>query len=107
MDYVWSTVNMKARWSKLEGDVRHGNWTACGLTAHFGQHHSNDLEEALGILKISLVDCVQEEKYLKKTEDYCILNLGTIFVRLNSNNEALRNNRVNFGGGRVRGVGHV
>ena len=81
MDYVGSTVNMKARWSKHKGDVRHGNWTVCGLTAHFGQHHRQDMEEALGKLKLTLVDCVQEEKFLKKTEDHWIFNLGTLFVK--------------------------
>ena len=88
-------------------DVRHGHWTACGLTAHFGQHHRNDIEDALCRLRITLADCVQEEKYLKKTVDHWICNLGTICVGLNSKNDILSNNIVNFRGGRVRGVGQV
>ena len=45
------------------------------------------------------MDCTEDVKDLKKTED----TLGTLFVGLNSKNEVLSHNRVNYG--RVRGPG--
>ena len=50
-DYVGSYKNMKQRWIKHKGDIRNGNWTPCGLTRHFGENHTNNIEEAIGNLK--------------------------------------------------------
>ena len=47
-DYVGSTKNIEHRWSKHKGVIRNGNWTACVLTRHFGENHSNNIEEAIG-----------------------------------------------------------
>ena len=55
-------------------------------------------------MKITLVDSVEEVRQLKSKEYAWICNLGTLFVGLNSKNEVLSNNRVNHGGGRVRGL---
>ena len=103
-DYVGSTKDMKRRWSKHKYDIRNSNWTACGLTSHFGRHHRGDMEEAIGNLKVTLVDSVEEIKNLKRKEDNWMSNLGTLFVGLNTWNEVLSNNRINFGGGN-RAVG--
>ena len=89
MDYVGSTKNMKARWSQHKRDIREGNHTACGLTAHFCQHHRNNMEEKISNLKITLVDSVNHVKHLKKREDEWICNLGTLFGGLNTKNEVL------------------
>ena len=99
-DYVGSTTNMKQRWSKHKSDIRHEKWTACGLTAHFGQYHRLDMEEAIKNLKVTILDCVEKEWQLKKKEDSWMCNLGTLFVGGNTKNEILSNNRVNYGGGR-------
>ena len=55
-DYVGSTNDMKARWSGHKSDIRHGRWTACGLTRHFGQHHQADRDEAISNLRVTLLD---------------------------------------------------
>ena len=96
-DYVGSTKNMKARWSRHKGDIRSANWTACGLTRHFGECHQGDLEEAIAKLQVVLLDCCDQEKDLKRQEDKWMCNLGTLFVGLNSHNEVLSNRRRNFG----------
>ena len=96
-DYVGSTKNMKARWSTHKSDIRHGNWTACGLTRHFGEKHRNNIEEAISKLKVVLVDCSPNEKDLKRLEDKWILRMGTLFTGLNSHNEVLSNTRRNYG----------
>ena len=96
-DYIGSSKSMKKRWSTHKYDIRNGNWTACGLTRHFGQHHRNNIEEAIAGLKIVLLDCCKEEKDLKKTEDMWMCNMGTLFGGLNSHNEVLSNRRRNFG----------
>ena len=96
-DYVGSTKSMKSRYSKHKQDIRNSNWTACGLTRHFGQNHRGDLEAAIGALQVVLVDSCDSEADLKKTEDRWMCNLGTLFVGLNSHNEVLSNNRRNFG----------
>ena len=96
-DYVGSTTNMKRRWSKHKHDIRNSNWTACGLTRHFGDHHTGDIEAALGLLQVILVDQCDQEKDLKTTEDKWMCNLGTLFVGLNSHNEVISNKRRNFG----------
>ena len=96
-DYVGSTKNMKSRWSRHKGDIRSGNWTACGLTRHFGENHQGDLEEAISALKVVLVDSCEMEKDLKKLEDIWMCNLGTLFSGLNSHNEVLSNRRRNYG----------
>ena len=77
--YVGSTVDMRDRWSKHKYDIRHANWTACGLARHFGQCHSRDLEANINKLEVTLVDCCLEEKDLKKLEDKRMCNLGTLF----------------------------
>ena len=103
-DYVGSTKNMKRRWSKHKNDISSSNWTACGLTSHFGRHHRGDMEEAIRKFQVALVDSVEEVKHLKRNEDNWMCNLGTLFVGLNTRNEVLSNNRINFGGGN-RAVG--
>ena len=85
-DYVGSTINMKRRWSKHKNDIRSSNWTACGLTSHFGRHHRGDMEEAISKLQVTLVDCVEEINHLNRKEDNWMCNLGTLFVGLNTRN---------------------
>ena len=98
-DYVGSSKNMKSRWSKHKWDIRNSNWTACGLTKHFGQHHQGNLEAAISGLKVVLLDSCNEESNLKKIEYtwMCLCNLGTLFVGLNSHNEVLTNRRRKYG----------
>ena len=55
-----------------------------------------DLEEAISNLQVSMVDSVKEIKHLKRIEDIWKCNLGTLFVGLNTRNEVLSNNRVNY-----------
>jgi hypothetical protein len=62
------------------------------------------MEEAISKLQVTLVDSVEEVKHLKRNEDNWKCNLGTLFVGLNTRNEVLSNNRINFGGGN-RAVG--
>ena len=88
---------MKSRWSRHKGDIRSGNWTACGLTRHFGENHQGDMEEAISALEVVLVDSCEVEKDLKKLEDTWMCNLGTLFTGLNSHNEVLSNRRRNYG----------
>ena len=88
---------MKARWSTHKSDIGHGNWTACGLTRHFGEKHRNNIEDAISKLKVVLVDCSPNEKDLKRLEDKWILRMGTLFTGLNSHNEVLSNTRRNYG----------
>ena len=77
---------MKRRWSKHKYDIRNENWTACGLTAHFGQHHRGDQEEAIRSLKVTIVDSVMDVKALKRREEEWICNLDTLFVGSNTRN---------------------
>ena len=65
-DYVGSTGNMKRRWSKHKHDIRNSNWTACGLTRHFGDHHTGGIEAALSLLQVVLLDQCEREADLKK-----------------------------------------
>ena len=96
-DYVGSSKNMKSRWSTHKYDIRNSNWTACGLSRHFGQHHTGDIEAAIAALQVVLVDSCEQEGGLKRIEDQWMCNLGTLFVGLNTHNEVLSNNRRNFG----------
>ena len=91
---------MKRRLSKHKYDIRNENWTACGLAAHFGQHHRRDQEERIRNLEVTLLDSVDNVKDLKRREDTWICNLGTLFVGANTRNEVLSNTRVNYGRGR-------
>ena len=77
--------------------MRNSNWTVCGLSRHFGQHHREDMEVAISALQVVIVDSCDREEELKQTEDRWMCNLGTLFVGLNSHNEVLSNNRRNFG----------
>ena len=100
-DYVGSTKDMKARWSQHKGDIRHGNWKACGLTRHFGQCHTGDMEVAISNLQVTLVDHWVgdfQDRGLKRLEDTWMVNMGTLFVGANSRNEILNNKRRNYGG---------
>ena len=81
-DYVGSTKNMKSRWSKHKYDIRNGNWTACGLTNHAGDHRKGDEEAAISGLQVILLDKCEQEEELKRTST---CDLGTLFVGLNSN----------------------
>jgi len=69
----------------------------CGLTRHFGENHTNNIEEAIRNLKVTLVDCSENEENLKLLEDRWILKMGTLFTGLNSHNEVLSNRRRNYG----------
>ena len=95
-----STTNMKRRWSKHKYDIRHDNWTACGLARHYGNYHRQDRETFISKLEVTLVDGCEEEKDLKRLEDRWICNLGTLFGGggLNRRNEVLNHRRRNFGG---------
>ena len=97
--YVGSTVDMKGRWSTHKSDIRHANWTACGLTRHFGQCHRLDIEVNITRLEVTLLDSCEEEKQLKRIEDKWMCNLGTLFQGgLNTRNEVVNNRRRNYGG---------
>ena len=56
---------MKSRFSKHKQEIRNGNWTACGLAGHFGQHHRGDLEEAISNLQVTLLDSVEKVEHLR------------------------------------------
>ena len=89
-DYIGSTMDVKRR----------GHWNACGLTKHFGWHHTGDMEDAISNLKVTLVDHWVgdlEERGLKKLEDRWMVNMGTLFTGSNTRNEVLSNNRKNYG----------
>ena len=97
-NYVGSTTDMKARWSQHKSDMRHGNWTACGLTRHFGQCHRHNMEETIAKLEVTLLDSCEVEENLKRVEDKWMCNLGTLFIGgLNTRNEVVNNSRKNFG----------
>ena len=95
--YVGSTKNMKNRWSSHKSDIRHGRYTACGLTEHFGKHHQQNYEAAISCLEVTLVDSTDSELSLKVCEDRWILNMGTLFKGFNKKDEVLSNNRKQFG----------
>ena len=70
----------KGRWSLHKSDIRHGRWTACGLTRHFGQHHQGNIEEAIGNLRVTLVDRLtgpHSEENLLRLEQTWMHRLGT------------------------------
>ena len=96
-DYIGSTKSMKSRWSTHKSDIRGGQWTKCGLTAHFGQYHRWDMEQAICGHKVTLVDIVAKKKDLKRSDDSWMCNLSTLFVGLNSINKFLTHSRVKFG----------
>ena len=99
-DYVGSTGDFKRRWSGHKTDIRSHNWKACGLTRHFGDHHTGDME-AIANLQVTLVDCLMgeySEKGLQRIEDKWMVNLGTLFTGAHSRNEVLSNKRINYGG---------
>ena len=101
LDYIGSTKNMKDRWSKHKRDIRTGHWQACGLTRHFGVHHTGDMEMAISQLKVTLVDHWVgdfQDNGLKKIEDKWMVNIGTLFVGGNTRNEVLSHKRKNYGG---------
>ena len=59
-----------------------------------GQHEGSQdilmiIEEAIGNLKVTLVDCSENEENLKMLEDRWILKMGTLFTGQNSHNEVL------------------
>ena len=96
-----STGDFKKRWSGRKTDIRSHNWKACGLTRHYGDHHTGDMEVAIANLQVTLVDCLMgeySEKGLKRIEDKWMVNLGTLFTGANSRNEVLSNKRRNYGG---------
>ena len=98
-NYVGSTVDMKGRWRTHKYDIRHSNWTACGLARHFGQYHQQDLEAWINKLEVTLLDSCAEETDLKQLEDKWMCNLGTLFQGgLNTRNEVVNNRRRNYGG---------
>ena len=68
-DYVGSTKNMKYRWSKHKYDIRNSNWTACGLTRHFGESPRGDMEAAIAGMQVILLDKCEQEEELKSIED--------------------------------------
>ena len=58
---------------------------------------TGDIEAALNLLQVILVDQCDQEQDLKTTEDKWMCNLGTLFVGLNSHNEVISNKRGHFG----------
>ena len=99
-DYVGSAQNgMRDRWNKHRSDIRNGRWTACGVARHFGDHHRNDIEEALKMVEVTVLDRSRSLEDLKSLEDRWMCDLGTVLGPrgLNRKNEVLGNNRQNFG----------
>ena len=99
-DYVGSTTDMKARWSGHKSDIRHGRWTACGLTRHFGQHHQADREEAISNLRVTLLDRLtgpHSEERLLTLEQTWMHRLGTTEIGCNSRVELTARSRRNWG----------
>ena len=101
MKNIGSIKDMKARWFQHKGNIRHCHWKACGLTRHFGQCHTGDMEVVINNLQVTLVDLLVSElldRGLKRIEDMWMVNMGTLFVGANRRNEVLSNNRRNHGG---------
>ena len=99
-DYVGSTFDFKGRWSLHKSDIRLGRWTACGLTRHFGQHHQGNIEEAIGNLRVTLVDRLtgpHSEENLLRLEQTWMHRLGTTEAGCNSRVELTARNRRNWG----------
>ena len=71
-----STVDMKGRWSTHKSDIRHANWTACGLTRHFGQCHRLDIEVNITRLEVTLLDSCEEENKLKRIDVFGLHTFG-------------------------------
>ena len=102
-DYVGSTQDPKVRWSHHKSDCRVGNWGNCGLTEHMGQHHQDDIEDAIANLKVTLLDYLtgnyREERLLQLEKDW-IIKLGTFGpTGLNTRNQLLSQQRRNWGPG--------
>ena len=74
------------RYSNHKSYIRRENWTACGLTAHFGQFYRQEIEELIARLEVTIVDSTQEESSLKACEDRWILRVGTISKGVNKKN---------------------
>ena len=97
--YVGSTVDMRGRWSKHKYGFCHANWTVWGLTSHFGQFHSRNLEANINKLEVTLLDSCLEEKHLKRLENKWMCNMGTLYQGgLNTRNDLLNHKRRNYGG---------
>ena len=99
-DYVGSTTDIKARWTGHKSDIRHGRWTACGLTRHFGQHHQADREEAISNLRLTLLDRLtgpHSEERLLTLEQTWMHRLGTTEIGCNSRVELTARSRRNWG----------
>ena len=96
MLYIGSTKDMKKRWTKHKNDMRKGNRTFCGLANHYWLYHQNNLGD-FSCLEATLIDYVENERDLKRTEDKWICNLGTLFNAkgMNTRNEVLSNSRIN------------
>ena len=96
-DYIGLTKNVKRRFYGHISDIQREYWKAFGLTAHFGQFHRQDMEDAISRLEVTIVDSTQEESSLKACEDRWILRVGTISKGFNKKNEVLTNRRVQYG----------
>ena len=82
-------------------DLRARCWAACGLVRHFGNHHQDEMEEAIARLEVTLLDHLpgpfNEEKLLEKEQEW-MHKLGT-YTRIgcNSRNELTTRQRRNWG----------
>ena len=76
-----------------------GGGQPVGLARHFGNHHRNDIEEALKMVEVTVLDRSRSLEDLKSLEDRWMCALGTVLGPrgLNRKNEVLGNNRQNFG----------
>jgi hypothetical protein len=90
---------MRDRWNKDRSDIGNGRWTACGVARHFGDHHPIDIEEALKMVEVTILDRSRSLENLKSLEDRWMCDLGTVLrpKGLNRKHEVLGNNRQNFG----------
>ena len=99
-DYVGSAQHgMRDRWNKHRSDIRNRRWTVCGVARHFGDHHQDNMEEALKKVEVTVLDRSKNLEDLKSLEDRWMCDLGTVLGHqgLNRKNEVLGNSRVNFG----------
>ena len=95
---MWPVSNLLSHWLVQNfSSVHFLVWIlCCGLTRHFGENHGNNIEEAIGDLIVTLVNCGENEENLELLEDRWILKMGTLFIGLNSHNEVLSNRRRNY-----------
>ena len=87
---------MKVRWSGHKSDMRHGRWTACGLTRHFQHFHQADMEQGINCLHVTFLDRLvgpHSEERLLTPEQGLMRRLSTTETGGNSRVELLARNR--------------